>query len=425
MKLPPNPFPADDGAVKKELFVGREEILDDFDQFLRSDVGMGKNAFWVVTGSRGQGKSSLLEAFRYRALGKTGVALGAWKWPPGKLPANPIAAELYRSIATQDKAPSAVSPTGRFLFKVTTWIDDLSINLYFIKVSLQRYRERLRNAHGLIQRLASNLKREIEVVAFLVDEVSINSEDSAEQTKQFAQAIADTKLEVGQRRLNLLTVAFVQPQHAQLLSTKSGGPRSRIEFHLQDFTEAEVAEVVQKGLKLCEASDNEGTLSVTGEIADVAQAVMDLTGGVPTLALGLLHDGYRQMEERLTTSNGTAPVMRAADVLSSRKLRGTQVDARLAQFQFELHLPDTEPIKQHARALLEALASDTFGDGPWNLGALTQAMQKRIGKAAPPDKVINPILAALQSAALIVKDGQTIRFRGTILRQSLASSKVY
>lgn len=426
VKLPQNPFPIDDGAIRKELFVGREEILEAFDEFLKTDVGKGKNAFWMVTGSRGQGKSSLWNALRLRALSKTGVALGAWKWPSEGLPSSTISAELYSSILAQDMASSPVTSRGIFLFKTNAWFNELSINLYLIKLSLKRYRERFSTPRGLIERLSSTLKKEIEVVPFLVDEVSINPDVSVVQTAQFAQAVADTKLEVGQRPLNLITIAFVQPQHAELLSARKGGPRSRIDFHLQDFTEAEIAEVVQKGLKLTETANSGRALSVTGDIAAVAEVVKNLTGGVPTLSLGLLYDGYEQMVTRVANSNGEAPpIMQAVDVYKSRELKISQVNSRLAQFQFDLRLPDANPMnQQHARALLESLALGFYGDGPWQIDELKHSMQSKIGKAVQRSKVIDPLISALESAALIVIDDKEVRFRGTILRQSLMSSKV-
>lgn len=424
MSVPTNPFDAAGRAISKELFVGREEVLGAFREFLTIDTDSGRNVFWIVSGSRGQGKSSLFEACQ-REVADMGphYALGSYTWPDQDPAPNAIARELFDTIVMRPGEWSPVNNFTRWRHTLSRFLPDLSIDLRFFKFSLNKYFEKIKDGWSLIKQLSICLRPEAHSVIILIDEVSTKPDVTVEHTKRFAKSLSDQKLEINGKRLNILTVVFVQPQHSRFLAANNGGPRASTSFSLSDFSETEVEVVVRKGLAIANASLPSNSGVISSDLADVACEVRMHTGGVPTLTVGLLHDAYKQMTERIQRTPGEHMELLVTDVKSALNRKSSEMGSRLSLFTGNFSLPGGSYPANHNRVLLKILAGENFSSAPIKIKDLESKLTKSIGKATPAINVISPVLIALQSSGFATLDdnGREVTFRGEVLRKSLAN----
>lgn len=421
-----NPFPASDGPIGEDLFVGRNDIVQKFEAFLSRDARERYNEVWVVAGERGQGKSSLFgKLANLPAVARPSSAIGRHTWRENSNEMFPLARELYGSILASRKGGRRAVPVfwGGLRYYAGKLIPFASYQIPATggaQVSLSHLAPKPRNGAELVNLLALHLREEVRSVVLMIDEVSKTPPISVDKTKRLANSVADTRISNAVRALNILTVAFVQPKDVEHFEAAKGGPRSMETFVLRDFSQVEVEGLVQRGLELSRALAEQGSLTpASADIRRVASRVIEWVGGVPTLTVGLLHDAFEQMKKRV--ESGAAPVLEGKDVDDSVTNGKTpEVERRIGSFVKNFSVPSQVGLRENVFRLLGAFASEDYGHGQWNdRNALKTKMQKTVGATRLATEAIDVCFQGLIDAHLLVRDGAHLRFRGRLLMNRL------
>jgi len=434
MKIPDNPFPLTDKGIRADLFVGRNDVLTDFATFLNSPARLGANQCWIITGPRGQGKSTLRDELRRLASKDQSVACGDWDWMQKPDGIEFIAHGLYASIAhpaADSRRP--ITEAAWKLFKsrkLERWLSVINFNLLFTNFDLSkipRYADRFRDPAMLVRELTTNLLPDISTVVFLIDEISDNA-DYVEPTRVFSKTISNLVTEGTARPLNLLTILFMQPHDEVRFSSGPGypdGPRNPWPVQLQDFSRDDLKAVLRAAVYYANSIRYATEVLVECERDKVVEAVVQLAGGIPTLSLGLFHDAYNHMSSRVREGDGDVAVLVAADVLEGQGARKGQAQSRLLQFK-DLQLPPKDFRRDKVVLLKHALSNGSLLKAPCEIGDLKKQMQALIGAGVKEHEAIMPLLDALNAQGYTRFDKETgnVAFRGELLRKRLGAVKV-
>lgn len=414
MVLPPNPFPAQGQSIGEKLFVGRSEFINAFQAFIHEPPEDRRTSFWLVTGARGQGKTSLMDACHRIARGKPGVALGTTTWMRENPESSIVAEGLYKSIL------DGKSVKGGWRFGLHNLLKNFSPSYQGVKISLPSFNTRFCTGAGLMMELTDHLSDGFSKVVFLIDEVS-SSPVARERTAKFAQDISAFDTSNCPRDFSVLTIVFVQPQDADKLDTHNG-PRGNLPFDLGDFSPSEVEAVLHKGMKAVN-SGAPGQSAVEADVAGVTACVYTHTGGIPTLTLGLLHDAYKRMVTRVNSSSAPPKLTKDDVEAVCRDPQGGQLAERLALFRFKIKLDASDAHRSQARDLLNMLSSGSIGEGPWEAEEFISQIGKKLGSTLK-DEVILPVMRQLEQDGIITRESEKVRFRGQALRRYLSHAKV-
>lgn len=414
-----NPFPVNDGPIGEDLFVGRNDVIQRFQDFLSRDPNVKHNEVWIVAGERGQGKSSLFRKLSGLAAGSSeGCALGRLTWREDRDAMFPLARKLYASIveSRQDGRRTVPLFWGGLRYHSGRLMQFASFSVPGTggaKVSVSHLTPKPRNGAELVNLLASYLREGVRSVVLLIDEVSKTQGVSVEKTKKLADSIRDTEIPNAKRGLNILTIVFVQPKDVASFDAKNDGPRSSITLTLEDFRETDLQDLVQYGL-----ASQKGLPPALADIAGVASAVEAWVGGVPTLSVALLHDAFEQMKRRV--AKGASPVLEATDVEDCVKEgKIPQVELRINSLVKYFSMPTEVALHGNIRRLLGAFAGEAYGTGGWKETELRKKMQETLTRTTTASESIDACLRALIDAPLLLRNGEQLKFRGRLVMNRL------
>ena len=417
--IPSNPFPVSDKSIKEELFVGRDNVLSEFELFLTTQSCTGKNSFWVISGDRGQGKTSLFDELIRKALANDKACCAFWNCSQRTNNVETLEYGIYYSVFSQKKGTNPLKEYSRLasqLLHNTSWFG-FSFNFFSLK--LPNYSNFFKHPMDVVQALAKNLKDTIETLVFVIDEVSF-SDSSLQSAKDFAKCISDNKIIIKNKQINILTIVFVKKNHSNFFTPKNGGPRSGRMFELTDFTVQEIESLVNTGFELANNTE-QGTVSlITLDTTKITNLIYRLVGGMPTLTLGLLYDAYNLMEDRATHLDDKDFYFTDEFVIDAADICTNQLHERLALFRDVVIHGDNVKIET-IRQLATAISNDSFDCGPWLKEDFVQKCQGIIGKAIKLTDVITPFIAALTNNGIIYFKDNKLFFRGEVLKKQLAS----
>lgn len=414
-----NPFPASDGPIGENLFVGRSDIIQGFQEFISRNPNDRRNEVWIVAGDRGQGKSSLVRKLATTVAGSRGdCACACFEWKENHNAAFPLARELYGSIVKSRKDGQWIVPLfrGGIRYHLGNLLPFASYSAGGASVSLKHLVPKPRNGSELVTLLVSNLHDKVGTVVFMIDEVSIRSEASvepgpaADKTKVLANSVRNTPLPEG-RGLNILTMIFVQPQDVRAFDARIGGPRSWVSWTLEDFLKTDIEDLIQSGVAASNVhARQQGLPLVSAEMSPVAAAVEDWVGGVPTLTVALLHDAFEKMKKRV--EQGEPPELKAADVEDCIKDGNFPlVKMRIGQLVRYFQMPTESRLQAQVRRLLGAFAEEEYGPGGWQESELRSKMREIVGNTSSAKESIEVCIRRLVDSSLLIRSGNELRFR--------------
>lgn len=396
--MPPtaNPFQRNLGAVRKELFVGRGNLLEEFRRASSRPRG-GVSEVWAVVGDRGQGKTSIVHHLIDDAVPYHGASIGdravmALEWT-GELTKSPrpLARHLYSRLKSLPWWERALD-LGR---RACESIAGGAVG----PVPAPRIEFKPNDGHHFAARVRKRLPRHMDTLIVLLDEIGIN-EEAAERSLNFAREISNSS---GSRDdLNIVVVLFIVRQQATGFLLRASAPRTPRRHELGDFDTADIQDLLDIGLR------GHSTTVETG-LSDTIHA---LTGGRPDVTMGLLLDAWEEIgdSDQLTRQHLEAAAQSGTEVLS--RSRGALKEV--------LAVADAD---EKVRRVLLALSNlDATRCASLRLPAdwLT-AVRGLVGSNRQTDEAFERAWSELTRYQVVIGDssGQW-RFRGELLRTGLA-----
>lgn len=260
------------GAVRRDLFVGRRALLDEFGR-CASRQTRGESEVWAIIGDRGQGKSSVRT---YIATSPPdGTAIVDFEWTKDfALESRPLPRHLYSSIRILPWWEQWLDISRRMLESVGGNVAG--------PVPVPRARFKPHDGHQFATRVRSRLRGSVQTLAILVDEIGID-EHAADRSLNFARELANAG--GADSDINVLLLLFIVRQQASEFLNRPSAPRSVRRFELEDFDTADIHDLLSNGFCGQERTFEE----------DLAHRIRGLTGGRPDLTMGLLVDAWDSM----------------------------------------------------------------------------------------------------------------------------------
>lgn len=409
-----NPFPHNSSAIDPTLFVGRTDILAKVEQFLGTDPQNGRRCeTWVVSGDRGQGKSSLvrtlLERIEQRDPKDAVAAEFAWEAGGPGTEEKPLARTLYgRLMWAPGKRGAVPLFWGGLCYYAGNLLPLAGVGEEITGKPIGRLALRLspgpQTGKQLMELLSRRLRPEIRSVALFIDEISQEEGNISlrEWSRAFAKSLMEFRPHERGHAFNVVVVLCVYPRDKYKISGTTGPREIHEELDLGDFSLLEIERLVAAGLAQVNSSRlTSGHGEVTGEISLLAETVFQATGGVPPLTTGLLHDGFQVFLDRGGRA-GAESVFRAAHVSAALTGDKCPTTKRRAQGHINrLVLPEDPTLNGLVKSLLLRLADGQFSFGPWRAGELETKMKLSVGRVPGHAEAIASTLALLKSGNLV------------------------
>ena len=265
-----------------------------------------------------------------------------------------------------------------------------------------------RDGAAMMSLLTKYLRPEIRSVALLIDEVSQDSKNvkPLELSRDFAKAVSRFEFPSEGRSFNIVTILFVFPRDTGRISTDVGPISIRRFDELADFSSTEIGDLISVGLRrICDDQSGYGGRTVTADLMPLADSVLRWTGGIPRLTTALLYDSFKAFLDEGGLS-GTVTVFDASHVAKAlsdpRTCELTLVKTKDLVSKFAV--PDDVRLVAPERILLDALAGERLGQGPWAETELRALMRGQLGRGPFVDPAIEHLLTSLKNAFLFRVD---------------------
>lgn len=391
-----NPFQRNLGAVRRELFVGRGDLLEELRGAASRPRG-GLSQVWAVVGDRGQGKTSIVHYLcGNRNLGdepsghtRTVVAL---EWT-GELARStrPLARVLYSQLPHMPRLERTVD-LGRRAYESIAggalWI-----------LPLPRIDFKPHDGKQFAARVRSRLSGFGDTFVVLLDEIGI-SEEAATRSLNFALEVANAG--GGPREPNVLVVLFIVRQQATELLLRPNAPRTVRRHELSDLDSADIQDLLHLGLS------GQGKTVENG----LADAILGLTGGRPDVTMALLLDAWEQLGDsvQLTRQHLVSAARPGSEVL-------TRTQGSLKEV-----LAVAEGDDKVRRVLLALSSLDASQCVSLRLPSdWLSAVRALVGSDRQTDEAFERAWSELVRYQVVIGDSSGhSRFRGELLRTELA-----
>lgn len=413
MTLIANPVPSSANSVPVAWFVGREELIREI------SPGPDRERVVVVSGLRGQGKSSLADKLAHD-LRTDNCLVMKYEWRESVTEKVSLVGELWKVACESGRLSTQAglahwsrSHRGKltgvsgFALPAAVGVGVVSvawaIPLFAIgaaSAGLLALEAAPADPDSFRDRLYRRVKPAVSRVVVLIDETHVGMTQSRDLAK-----CLDTQVGPG---LTCHVILFCRAESSSAVSTDDAGPRSPLMREILDFDIVEVRALIDK-LILASATP-------PGDADAIARRVFLETGGVPDVTIGFLHEVWKKWTEVSLQKRSIQlqDVLNAAD--SKESLHRDRIDRLLRLVA--LQKPEW---KEHFSRMLSGIARDDELDAKLNRRDFTVALQGMTSRGKPGVAAAEGLVAELLERNILRADDEAVVFRGRLLRRGLGT----